>query len=121
MSYIQHGNILIRDSPHNLPTSCPLPTPLVPAAARYAVGWGVVNPLRMYSHIGDRMLDIYLYAFVHDIYMYMYMYNIYIYTFMFTPPLSLPPCPPPTQAPSAGSHLPQAMMVWVAPNPPPLP
>ena len=41
----------------------------------HVVGWGGVNPLRVYFHIGYRILDIYLYTYHICIpYIYIYVY-----------------------------------------------
>ena len=62
ISYIQYGNIPIRDSPPPPPPHAP-PGPSAdgPSMGWGGVGWGGVggNPLWVYFHIGYRILDIY--------------------------------------------------------------
>ena len=59
MSYIQNGNIPIRHSPPTTPHSMPGPPQTGPGGG---MGWGGMGgkPVWAYSHIGHRMLDIYL-------------------------------------------------------------
>ena len=45
------------------------------------MGWGVVNPLKVYFHIGYRILDIYLHIYI-ILYIYMYI-NIYMYIYIY--------------------------------------
>ena len=86
ISYIQYGNIPIRDSPtHTHPTPCP--PPLRPVCGGPSMGWGGVgvNPLWIYFHIGYRILDIYLHIYIYIyiyLYIYIYIYILYIYIYI---------------------------------------
>ena len=62
----------IRDSPPPSPHRTPCLTRGPMWRLRHGVGWGGVNPLWVYFHIGYRILDIYLY-----IYIYIYVFTIF--------------------------------------------
>ena len=65
ISYVQHGNIPIRDSARPHPTPCQGRRRWGWGWGEGHGGWGVGNPLWVYFHIGYRILDI-------NFYMYMY-------------------------------------------------
>ena len=79
MTYIQYGNITIRDFPP--------PTPPHAGAARKGAGgrcgvgwgWGMGNPSWVCFHVGYRILDIHLCVYKHIYKYYMYALNMYLY------------------------------------------